>query len=66
MNKKTDQKSTRMKKQSNLERTVAIESCPALYYTAEDAAVGKNGAGYTESEETVHHKMVERKTKPYG
>ncbi|MEG2053624.1 MAG: hypothetical protein RR052_01650 [Oscillospiraceae bacterium] len=42
------------------------EIYPALYYTGTDPENGKNGAGYTESDETVAKKKLDREERPYG
>ncbi|MDO5602017.1 MAG: hypothetical protein Q4G07_04535 [Oscillospiraceae bacterium] len=39
---------------------------PALYYTDHDPAVGENGHGYTECDETVLHKFHDKETRPLG
>lgn len=39
---------------------------PPLYYTANDPDYGINGDGYTETDETVLHKLHDRETKPLG
>lgn len=39
---------------------------PALYYTDHDPAVGENGSGYTECDETVLHKFHDKETRPLG